>query len=83
MKIKTEKQQLRERRDYIQQLISWQNTALKRVSKRYRIKSEWVFSFWILSNADTCRFAYEREKGIKEALQDYLDVINDKLINCS
>ncbi len=83
MKIKSEKQQLRERRDYIEQLISWQDIALKRASRRYRIKSEWVFSFWILSNSDICRFAYEREKGIKESLQDYLDVINDKLINCS
>lgn len=83
MKIKSEKQQLREKRDYIEQLISWQDIALKRASRRYRIKSEWVFSFWILSNSDICRFAYEREKGIKESLQDYLDVINDKLINCS
>ena len=83
MKIKSEKQQLREKRDYIEQLISWQDIALKKASRRYKIKKDWAFSFWILNDSDTCRFVYEREKGIKDNLQEYLDLINDKLINCS
>lgn len=82
MKIKSEKQQLREKRDYIEQLISWQDIALKRASRKYKIKKDWAFSFWILNDSDTCRFVYEREKGIKDNLQEYLDLINDKLINC-
>lgn len=82
MKIKSEKQQLREKRDYIEQLISWQNIALKKASRRYKIKKDWVFSFWILNDSDTCRFVYEREKSIKDNLQEYLDLINDRLINC-
>lgn len=83
MKIKSEKQQLRERRDYIERLINWQYIAVRKARKRYDIKSNWLLSFWIGSNTDALWFAYEREKGINDSLQDYLDLINDKLINCS
>ena len=83
MKIKSEKEQLRERCNYIDQLISWQDIAMRKARKRYDIKSNWLLSFWIGSNTDTLWFVYEREKGIKDNLQDYLDLINDKLINCS
>ena len=83
MKIKSEKQQLREKRDYVEQLINWQDIALKRAEKRYRIKKNWSFSFWIFNDSDTCRFIYERERGIKDTLQEYLDLINTQLINCN
>lgn len=83
MKIKSEKEQLIERRNYIERLIEWQDIVVRKARKRYDIKSNWTISFWIGSNADMLWFAYEREKGIKDNLQDYLDLINDKIINCS
>ena len=81
MKIKSEKQQLIEKRDYVEQLINWQNIALKQAEKRYRIKKDWAFSFWIFNDSDTCKFIYECEKGIKDNLQEYLDLINTQLSN--
>lgn len=83
MKIKSEKQQLREKREYLERLISWQELAVRRARKRYDNKSKAIIPIWIGSNTDTLWFYYEREKGIRDSLQDYLELIDEKIRNCS
>lgn len=85
MEIKSEEQQIRERFILTEQLIDWQQISTKRARKRYRIKCEWMFSFWILNNASTLKFCVEREEGIEQCLKDYNKILKDKLrqfINC-
>jgi hypothetical protein len=80
MKIKNEKQQLRESIDELKSLIEWQNIVVNRARKRYDIKKDWLISFWISSDSDTLWFVYEREKSIKNNLEDYLNVLTDRLL---
>lgn len=80
MKIKTDKQQVRERIEDIEYVIDWQKDKIDKCYKRYRIKTDWIFSFWILNNADTLHFVYLKEKKILEYLEDYKELIEDKLI---
>tara|TARA_R110002049_G_scaffold25856_1_gene90393 strand:+ start:400 stop:651 length:252 start_codon:yes stop_codon:yes gene_type:complete len=82
MKIKSEKQQIRERVNLLEQLISWQQISTKRARRRYGIKCDWVFSFWILNDSSTLKFCVEREEGIEQSLKDYNEILGDKLINC-
>jgi len=83
MKIKNEKQQLREEQVRIERLISWQRIAVRKAQRRYNVKSFWMFiAFWIWDNTDTLRFAYDREEAILNALYEYLESISDRLINC-
>lgn len=82
MKIKTKMDQLIEKRSHLETLIKWHSYAVSRAKKRYYIKSNWLFSFWINSNTDTLRHCYERERDILINLKDYLDVIEKMITNC-
>lgn len=83
MNIKTEKEQLRERRNELEQLISWQDRKAQQAKKRYDFKRNSIFSFFIATDTDMLRFLYERELNISQNLTDYLNIINDRLINCA
>ena len=82
MEIISKEQQIRERFLLIEQLISWQQRRTKTARKRYRIKSDWMFNFWIWNDTSTLKFCVEREEGIEQSLKDYNKILEDKLINC-
>lgn len=80
MEIKTPKQQLQERKDHIERLIDWQDIALQRAERRYRIKTDWVFSFWILTSSDTLNYIRKREQEIHDSLWEYYRTLEERLI---
>ena len=79
MKIKTKEHQINERIELNKKLIDWQKFKVKRARKRYKIKDDWVFSFWIWSNSSTLKFVAGREEGILENLEDYTKMLEDSL----
>lgn len=82
MEIKSKEEQIRERFLFIGQLINWQQIRAKIARRRYRIKSDWMFSFWILNNTSTLKFCVECEEGIEQSLKDYKNILKQELINC-
>lgn len=80
MKIKNEKQQLREKSAELKSLIEWQRFRVKKARRRYRIKKDWITSFWILSDADLLNFVLKKEESIENSLVEYNDIIGDRLL---
>jgi hypothetical protein len=83
MRIKTKKDQLRERLAEIDRLIKWQADKAERARKRYDIKRDWFLSFWIASDSSVLEFVWNNEKSILAQLSDYRDVLSEQLINCN
>jgi hypothetical protein len=79
MKIKTEKEQIREELNIIDNLIEWQLIKTKQAKRRYEIKKDWIVSFWILSDSSTLDFVFKRELEIGQKLNDYKDVLSNQL----
>lgn len=80
MKIKNEKQQLREKSAELNSLIEWQRFRVKKARRRYRIKKDWITSFWIGSDADLLKFELTKEEDIENSLVEYNDIIGDRLL---
>lgn len=80
MEIKTEKQQIRERIIELDDIISEQQERSVRAYRRYEMKSDWAFTFWIWNNSSTLKFIYDREELIKQNLIDYRQILRDKLL---
>jgi hypothetical protein len=83
MKIKTKKDQIRERLTEIDKLIKWQSDKTDIAKKKLDIKRNWVLSFWIFSDSMTLDFVWKKEKAIIEQLTDYRDLLSEQLINCN
>lgn len=80
MKIKSEKEQLREKLNSINIQLSWQERRLRRCKRKYKIKKDWITSFWIFSDSDTLNFIVEMEQEILTSLEEYENLLQDKLL---
>lgn len=82
MKIKTEKQQLREMIARVDELTNWQHRKVGIAKKRLRIKEDYIISFWITSSPNALRYTLEIEQDILSSLIEYEKILSEKLIKC-
>lgn len=83
MKIKTKKDQIRERLNEIEELIKWQQRRVENSERKLTIKEDWLFSFWINSTSAFLQFSLNREKSILNQLNDYRELLTDELLKAN
>lgn len=82
MKLKTKKQQLRDKIIDLSDDIQKQRNNWLRMEERYQLKRDLsFFSFWIFDSAISLYRKCEEEKRLTENLVEYKEVLQDKLMS--
>lgn len=80
MKIKTEKDQIREKVDQLNYQITWQKHKVDRAYKKYNQKEDWPEFYLWRSSATTLLFIYNKENEILSSLHEYRDQLQKMLL---
>lgn len=83
MKIKTKKEQIREKIDSLMSLRKWNEYLANRAYRKWERKENWGFMSFIITDKTTLYIRYEHLRNVNKELADYEDMLTEMLANCN